>query len=186
MVFLIWELTDKHPVSKSLGIGALPYRYWPCHWRVLRQYCTDTAVAANEPTATWAGYLTATMGFGSLNQLWQSFRPNMTHAHWRVDFTGYSDLNACILDHRCRSLAWPQILQGFAVPFFFSLTLHWVQCCSKKLHLLRELLKNHGRGDWCFNCSDSDHAKVARSEMVSNLNPTETTFCKMVLRLIRP
>ncbi|MEX3012561.1 hypothetical protein AB3538_08980 [Acinetobacter baumannii] len=73
VVFLIWELTDKHPVvdvkvfrhrgfaisvlALSLGFGAFfgSIVLIPQWLQMNLSY-----------TATWAGYLTATMGFGSL------------------------------------------------------------------------------------------------------------------------
>ncbi|MEX3012562.1 hypothetical protein AB3538_08985 [Acinetobacter baumannii] len=57
------------------------------------------------------------------------------------------------------ALAWPQILQGFAVPFFFiplsNIALGSVlqQEIASAAGLMNSL-KNHGRGDWRFNCGD--------------------------------
>ncbi len=54
VVFLIWELTDKHPVVdvkvfRHRGFAISVLNFVARLWRILWQYCTDSAVAANEP-----------------------------------------------------------------------------------------------------------------------------------------
>lgn len=75
------------------------------------------------------------------------------------------------------TLAWPQILQGFAVPFFFiplsNLALSSVQpqelaSAAGLMNFLRTMAGAIG-ASIAVTIWD-DHAKVARSEMVSNLH----------------
>ena len=76
-------------------------------------------------TATWAGYLTATMGFGSLTMspIVAKLSTKYDPRHWQfwtsIAGCGYGHASFWVTDADFMSLAWPQILQGFAVPFFF-------------------------------------------------------------------
>ena len=145
-------------------------------------------MAANEPFLyrNVVGYLTATMGFGSLTmspivaKLSTKHDPRalasfglillgivtLMRAFWTTD----ADFMALALHKSCKVLQYRSSL-------FHCLTLHLVRCCSKKLHLLRyhELLRTMAGaiGASIAVTVWDDHAKVARSEMVSNLHTTE-------------
>ena len=78
------------------------------------------------------------------------------------------------------ALAWPQILQGFAVPFFFiplsnialgSVLQQEIASAAGLMNFLRTMAGAIG-ASIAVTVWD-DHAKVARSEMVSNLHTTE-------------
>ena len=84
-------------------------------------------------TATWAGYVTATMGFGSL-----TMSPVVAKLSTRYDQRALACFGLLVLggvtfmralwtsEADFMALAIPQILQGFAVPFFHSI----VEYCS--------------------------------------------------------
>lgn len=160
-------------------------------------------MAANEPfyTATWAGYLTATMGFGSLTMSPIVAKLSTKHDPRALASFGLILLGIVTLmrafwttDADFMALAWPQILQGFAVPFFFiplsnialgSVLQQEIASAAGLMNFLRTMAGAIG-ASIAVTVWD-DHAKVARSEMVSNLHTTEVqnTLCKMVLRLTR-
>jgi DHA2 family multidrug resistance protein len=106
----------------------------------------------------------------------------MTHVRefW-FDFAGCVTLMRAFwtTDADFMALAWPQILQGFAVPFFFIplSNITWFgtparNCiCCRPHELLRTMAGAIG-ASIAVTVWD-DHAKVARSEMVSNLHTTE-------------
>ena len=132
VVFLIWELTDKHPVvdvkvfrHRGFAISVLLVARL---WRILWQYCSDSAVAANEPFLyrNVVGYLTATMGFGSLTMSPIVAKLSTKHDPRALASFGLILLGIVTLmrafwttDADFMALACTQILQGFAVPFFF-------------------------------------------------------------------
>ena len=172
VVFLIWELTDKHPVvdvkvfrhrgfaisvlALSLGFGAFfgSIVLIPQWLQMNLSY-----------TATWAGYLTATMGFGSLTMSPIVAKLSTKHdpcaGELWFNFAGWCDLNAGILDDR-RRLYGTGVAANLArfccTVLLYSIVEHCARfsvaardciCCGS-----HELPKNHGRGDWCFNCGD--------------------------------
>lgn len=194
VVFLIWELTDKHPVvdvkvfrhrgfaisvlALSLGFGAFfgSIVLIPQWLQMNLSY-----------TATWAGYLTATMGFGSLTMSPIVAKLSTKHDPRALASFGLILLGAVTLmrafwttDADFMALAWPQILQGFAVPFFFiplsnialgSVLQQEIASAAGLMNFLRTMAGAIG-ASIAVTVWD-DHAKVARSEMVSNLNTAE-------------
>ena len=75
-------------------------------------------------TATWAGYLTATMGIGSITMSPIVAKLASKHDPRALACFGLILLGVVTLmrafwtsDADFMALAWPQILQGFAVPF---------------------------------------------------------------------
>ena len=86
-----------------------------------------------------------------------------------------------ITDSDFMTLAWPQILQGFAVPFFFiplsnialaSVLPQEIASAAGLMNFLRTMAGAIG-ASIAVTIWD-DHAKVARSEMVSSLHVEET------------
>jgi len=85
-----------------------------------------------------------------------------------------------VTDADFMALAWPQILQGFAVPFFFiplsnialgSVLPQEMASAAGLMNFLRTMAGAIG-ASIAVTIWD-DHAKVARSEMVNNLHPQE-------------
>ena len=138
-------------------------------------------------TATWAGYLTATMGFGSLTMSPIVAKLSTKHDPRALASFGLILLGIVTLmrafwttDADFMALAWPQILQGFAVPFFFiplsnialgSVLQQEIASAAGLMNFLRTMAGAIG-ASIAVTVWD-DHAKVARSEMVSNLHTTE-------------
>ena len=139
-------------------------------------------------TATWAGYLTATMGFGSL-----MMSPIVAKMATKYDQRALACFGLMLLgvvtlmrsfwttDADFMALALPQILQGFAVPFFFiplsnmalaSVKPHEMASAAGLMNFLRTMAGAIG-ASIAVTMWD-DQAKVARSEMVSNLHPEST------------
>jgi DHA2 family multidrug resistance protein len=139
-------------------------------------------------TATWAGYLTATMGFGSL-----TMSPIVAKLATKHDPRALASFGLLLLgvvtfmrafwitDSDFMTLAWPQILQGFAVPFFFiplsnialaSVLPQEIASAAGLMNFLRTMAGAIG-ASIAVTIWD-DHAKVARSEMVSSLHVEET------------
>lgn len=195
VVFMIWELTEKHPVvnikifryrgfsiatlALALGFGAFfgSIVLIPQWLQINLGY-----------TASWAGYLTATMGFGSL-----LMSPIVAKIATKYDQRALACFGLLLLggvtlmrsfwvtDADFMALALPQIIQGFAVPFFF-IPLTNIALASVKIE---ELASAAGLMNFCRTMAGAigasiavtiwdDHAKIARSEMVSNLHIEET------------
>lgn len=195
VVFMIWELTEKHPVvnvkifryrgysiatlALALGFGAFfgSIVLIPQWLQINLGY-----------TASWAGYLTATMGFGSL-----LMSPIVAKIATKYDQRALACFGLMLLggvtlmrsfwvtDADFMALALPQIIQGFAVPFFF-IPLTNMALASVKTE---ELASAAGLMNFCRTMAGAigasiavtiwdDHAKVARSEMVSSLHLEET------------
>ena len=138
-------------------------------------------------TATWAGYLTATMGFGSL-----TMSPIVARLATKYDQRALASFGLMLMgivtlmrafwvtDADFMTLAMPQMLQGFAVPFFFiplsnialgSVLITEMASAAGLMNFLRTMAGAIG-ASIAVTIWD-DHAKVARTEMVSSLNPTE-------------
>jgi len=139
-------------------------------------------------TATWAGYLTATMGFGSL-----TMSPIVAKLTTKYDQRALACFGLLILsgvtlmrafwnsNADFMALAWPQIIQGFAVPFFFiplaNIALAAVRpeemaSAAGLMNFLRTMAGAIG-ASIAVTLWD-DHAKLARSEMVSSMHIQES------------
>lgn len=194
VLFIIWEYTDSHPLvdiqvfrhrgftvsvlALSLGFGAFFGSI------VLIPQWVQLNLGY---TAAWAGYLAATMGFGSL-----TMSPIVAKLATKYDQRALASFGLFLLGIVTfmrsfwmthvdfMTLAWPQILQGFAVPFFFiplsnialgSVLSHEMASAAGVMSFLRTMAGAIGASTaitfW------DDHAKLARSELVSNLNITE-------------
>jgi DHA2 family multidrug resistance protein len=138
-------------------------------------------------TATWAGYLTATMGFGSL-----AMSPIVAKLANKHDPRALASLGLMLMgvvtlmrafwvtDADFMTLAMPQILQGFAVPFFFiplsnialgSVLPQEMASAAGLMNFLRTMAGAIG-ASIAVTIWD-DHAKVARTEMVASLHTSE-------------
>lgn len=191
IIFVIWELTEQHPVvnirifryrgftlatvSLAMGFGAFfgSIVLIPQWLQLNLGY-----------TATWAGYITATMGLGSL-----TMSPIVALMATKYDQRALASFGLVILacvtlmrsfwttDADFMALALPQIIQGFAVPFFFipltNLALGSVKevevaSAAGLMNFLRTMAGAVG-ASLAVTMWD-DHAKVARSEMVGRLH----------------
>jgi DHA2 family multidrug resistance protein len=194
VLFIIWELTEQHPV-----VNIQIFRYRGFTFSVLSLAFAFGAFFSSIVlipqwvqinlgyTATWAGYLTATMGFGSLLMSPIVAKMATKYDQRILASFGLSLLAAVTLmrafwttDSDFMALAWPQILQGFAVPFFFiplsnmalaSVQPHEMASAAGLMNFLRTMAGAIG-ASIAVTLWD-DHAKVARSEMVSNLHVDE-------------
>ena len=194
ITFIIWELTEQHPVvdirifryrgftlsvlALALGFGAFfgSIVLIPQWLQINLGY-----------TATWAGYLTATMGFGSL-----TMSPLVAKMATKYDQRALASFGLMILatvtfmrsfwmtGADFMALALPQILQGFAVPFFFiplsnmalaSVLPQEMASAAGLMNFLRTMAGAIG-ASIAVTIWD-DHAKVARSEMVGTLHVDE-------------
>ena len=195
IVFIIWELTERHPV-----VNIQIFRYRGFTISVLSLAFAFGAFFASIVlipqwvqinlgyTATWAGYLTATMGFGSL-----MMSPIVAKMATKYDQRALACFGLMLLgvvtlmrsfwttDADFMALALPQILQGFAVPFFFiplsnmalaSVKPHEMASAPGLMNFLRTMAGAIG-ASIAVTMWD-DQAKVARSEMVGNLHPEST------------
>ncbi len=139
-------------------------------------------------TATWAGYLTATMGFGSITmspvvaKLATRYDPRALSCFGLMLFGVVTLMRAFwITDADFMALAWPQIIQGFAVPFFFipltnialgAVQSHEIASAAGLMNFVRTMAGAIG-ASVAVTLWD-DHAKLARSEMVSRMQIEET------------
>lgn len=195
IVFVIWEATEKHPVvnikifryrgftiatlALAMGFGAFfgSIVLIPQWLQINMGY-----------TASWAGYLTATMGFGSLMMSPLVAKMATQYDQRALSCFGLTLLGGVTLmrafwttDADFMALALPQIIQGFAVPFFFipltNLALSVVKTdeiasAAGLMNFLRTMAGAVG-ASIAVTIWD-DQSKVARSEMVSNLHVEET------------
>ncbi len=192
IIFVIWELTDTEPVvnlavfrhrgfavsvvALALGFGAFfgSIVLIPQWLQINLGY-----------TATMAGYLTATMGFGSL-----TMSPVVAKLSTKYDQRALASFGLLLLgvvtlmrafwitDADFMSLSIPQILQGFAVPFFFiplsnialaAVLPTEIASAAGLMNFLRTIAGAIG-ASIAVTIWD-DHAKVARSDLVGNLHP---------------
>ena len=195
VIFTIWELTERKPI-----VDIRIFRYRGFTFSVLSLAFAFGAFFSSIVlipqwvqinlgyTATWAGYLTATMGFGSL--LMSPIVAKMaTKYDQRILATFGLSLLAIVTlmrafwttDADFMALAWPQILQGFAVPFFFiplsnmalaSVQPHEMASAAGLMNFLRTMAGAIG-ASIAVTIWD-DHSKVARSELVGKLHVEET------------
>ena len=195
IVFVIWESTEKHPV---VNIQIFRYRGFTVATLSLAfAFGAFFGSIVLIPqwlqinlgyTASWAGYLTATMGFGSLlmspivAKLVTKYDPRAL-ASFGLILMGVVTLmrSFWITDADFMTLALPQIIQGFAVPFFF------IPLTNIALGAVRpdELASAAGLMNFVRTMAGAigaslavtiwdDHAKLSRSEMVSNMHIEET------------
>ncbi|MCL6230859.1 DHA2 family efflux MFS transporter permease subunit [Acinetobacter amyesii] len=194
IVFTIWELTERHPVvnilvfkyrSFTISVLALAFGFGAFFGSIV--LIPQWLQINLGYTATWAGYLTATMGVGSL-----TMSPIVAKLATKYDQRALASFGLNILggvtlmrafwttDADFMALALPQILQGFAVPFFFiplsnmalaSVLPQDMASAAGLMNFLRTMAGAIG-ASIAVTIWD-DHTKVARSEMVSNLHVTE-------------
>lgn len=195
VIFTIWELTERNPI-----VDIKIFRYRGFTFAVLSLAFAFGAFFSSIVlipqwvqinlgyTATWAGYLTATMGFGSL-----LMSPIVAKMATQYDQRILASFGLCLLavvtlmrafwttEADFMALAWPQILQGFAVPFFFiplsnmalaSVQPHEMASAAGLMNFLRTMAGAIG-ASIAVTIWD-DHSKVARSEMVGTLHVEET------------
>ncbi|WP_180178256.1 DHA2 family efflux MFS transporter permease subunit [Acinetobacter sp. YH01005] len=194
IIFTIWELTERHPVvnillfkyrSFTISVLALAFGFGAFFGSIV--LIPQWLQINLGYTATWAGYLTATMGVGSL-----TMSPIVAKFATKYDQRALASFGLSILggvtlmrafwttDADFMALALPQILQGFAVPFFFiplsnmalaSVLPQDMASAAGLMNFLRTMAGAIG-ASIAVTIWD-DHTKVARSEMVSNLHVTE-------------
>ena len=194
IVFTIWELTERNPVvnillfkyrSFTISVLALAFGFGAFFGSIV--LIPQWLQINLGYTATWAGYLTATMGVGSL-----TMSPIVAKLATKYDQRALASFGLSILggvtlmrafwttDADFMALALPQILQGFAVPFFFiplsnmalaSVLPQDMASAAGLMNFLRTMAGAIG-ASIAVTIWD-DHTKVARSEMVSNLHVTE-------------
>ncbi|WP_111885255.1 DHA2 family efflux MFS transporter permease subunit [Acinetobacter sp. CFCC 11171] len=194
IVFTIWELTERHPVvnillfkyrSFTISVLALAFGFGAFFGSIV--LIPQWLQINLGYTATWAGYLTATMGVGSL-----TMSPIVAKLATKYDQRALASFGLSILggvtlmrafwttDADFMALALPQILQGFAVPFFFiplsnmalaSVLPQDMASAAGLMNFLRTMAGAIG-ASIAVTIWD-DHTKVARSEMVGNLQVTE-------------
>lgn len=194
IAFIIWELTEQHPIVNiaifryrgfSISVLSLAFAFGGFFASIV---LIPQWVQVNLGyTATWAGYLTATMGFGSLTmspivaKLANKHDPRAL-ASFGLLLMGIVTLMRAfwVTDADFMTLAMPQILQGFAVPFFFiplsnialgSVMTSEMASAAGLMNFLRTMAGAIG-ASIAVTIWD-DHAKVARTEMVSSLHTSE-------------
>ncbi|WP_180644489.1 DHA2 family efflux MFS transporter permease subunit [Acinetobacter bereziniae] len=195
IAFFIWEYYEKHPI---VNIQIFRYRGFTIATISLAfAFAAFFGSIVLIPqwlqinlgyTASWAGYLTATMGFGSL-----MMSPIVAKMATKYDPRALSSFGLMILggvtlmrsfwttDADFMVLAWPQIIQGFAVPFFFiplsSIALGVVRpdevaSAAGLMNFMRTMAGAIG-ASLAVTIWD-DHTKLARSEIVSTMHVEET------------
>ncbi len=195
ILFTIWELTERNPVvnihifkyrSFTISVLALAFGFGAFFGSIV--LIPQWLQINLGYTATWAGYLTATMGFGSL-----LMSPIVAKMATKYDQRALACFGLCLLggvtlmrafwvtDADFMALALPQILQGFAVPFFFiplsnmalaSVLPQEMASAAGLMNFLRTMAGAIG-ASLAVTIWD-DHSKVARSELVGNLHVTES------------
>ena len=195
IIFMIWELTEKHPVVNlqvfrhrgfAVSVLALAFGFGSFFGSIV--LIPQWLQINLGYTATWAGYLTATMGFGSLTmspivaKLAAKYDPRAL-ASFGLGLLGVVTLMRAfwVTDADFMALEWPQILQGFAVPFLFiplsniamgSVLPQEMASAAGLMNFLRTMAGAIG-ASIAVTIWD-DHTKYARSEMVNNLQPDVT------------
>ncbi|TCM67543.1 DHA2 family multidrug resistance protein [Acinetobacter calcoaceticus] len=195
VLFVIWESTEQHPV---VNIKIFRHRGF-----TVATLCLALAFGAFFGsivlipqwlqinlgyTATWAGYLTATMGFGSLTmspivaKLTTKYDQRALACFGLVMLAGVTLMRAFWTSNAdFMALAWPQILQGFAVPFFFipltnlalsAVDLDEFASAAGLMNFLRTMAGAIG-ASLAVTLWD-DFAKVSRSEMVTTMNVADS------------
>ncbi|OTG86969.1 MFS transporter [Acinetobacter sp. ANC 4558] len=195
IIFTIWELTDKYPIVNlkifryrefTISVLALAFGFGAFFGSIV--LIPQWLQINLGYTATWAGLLTATMGFGSL-----TMSPVVAKLATKCDQRALASFGLCLLggvtlmrafwttDADFMSLAWPQIIQGFAIPFFFiplsNMALSAVRpdemaSAAGLMNFLRTMAGAIG-ASIAVTIWD-DHAKVSRAELAGSLNIDET------------
>ena len=194
IVFTIWELTERHPIVNiqifryrgfTVSVLALAFGFGAFFGSIV--LIPQWLQINLGYTATWAGYLTATMGLGSL-----TMSPVVAKLAAKYDQRALASFGLSILggvtlmrafwttDADFMALALPQMLQGFAVPFFFiplsnmalaSVLPQEMASAAGLMNFLRTMAGAIG-ASLAVTIWD-DHAKVARSEMAGALHVDE-------------
>ena len=195
IVFTIWELTERHPVvniqifrykSFTISVMALAMGFGAFFGSIV--LIPQWLQINLGYTATWAGYLTATMGLGSLTMSPLVAKLATKYDQRALASFGLSILGAVTLmrafwttEADFFALALPQILQGFAVPFFFIPLSNMALCAVKPtemasaaglMNFLRTMAGAIG-ASIAVTIWD-DHTKIARAEMVGSLHTNDT------------
>lgn len=195
IVFTIWELTERHPVvniqifrykSFTISVMALAMGFGAFFGSIV--LIPQWLQINLGYTATWAGYLTATMGLGSLTMSPLVAKLATKYDQRALASFGLSILGAVTLmrafwttEADFFALALPQILQGFAVPFFFIPLSNMALCAVKptemasaagSMNFLRTMAGAIG-ASIAVTIWD-DHTKIARAEMVGSLHTNDT------------
>lgn len=193
--FIAWEITHLNPVvdlrifrnySFSVSAVVLAIAFGSFFGSiVLMPQWLQTNLGY---TATWAGLVTATMGFGSLLMSAVVARYTAGIDQRLLACIGLSGLAVSSLMRALwnnqasfMDLAWPQIIQGFSVPFFFiPLTnLAMARISSEDypsatglMNFLRTMAGAVG-ASIAITLWDR-YGRVARSELVANVNADES------------
>lgn len=200
VIFTIWELTERHPVvniqifkykSFTISVLALAMGFGAFFGSIV--LIPQWLQINLGYTATWAGYLTATMGFGSL-----TMSPLVAKMATKYDQRALASFGLSILggvtlmrafwttDADFFALALPQILQGFAVPFFFiplsnmamaSVKPQEMASAAGLMNFLRTMAGAIG-ASIAVTIWD-DHTKLSRSEMVGTLHTDDAQAALM-------
>lgn len=195
IVFMIWELTDEHPVVNvrifryrgfSIATLSLAFAFAAFFGSIV--LIPQWLQINMGYTATWAGYLTATMGFGSLTMSPIVAKLATKHDQRALACFGLMILGLVTLMRAFWSnqadfmaLAWPQIIQGFAIPFFFiplsNLALGAVRqdeiaSAAGLMNFVRTMAGAIG-ASLAVTFWD-DFAKSSRSDLVGALHTTQT------------
>lgn len=195
VVFMIWEFTEKHPVVDvkifryrgfSIATMSLAFAFAAFFGSIV--LIPQWLQINMGYTATWAGYLTATMGFGSL-----TMSPIVAKLATKYDPRALSSFGLIVLglvtlmrafwsnEADFFTLALPQMIQGFAVPFFFiplsNIALGAVRpdeiaSAAGLMNFIRTMAGAIG-ASIAVTIWD-DHAKLARSEIVSTMHVQPT------------
>lgn len=200
IVFVIWELTEDKPIVNlkvfrhigyAVAVLALAFGFGAFFGSiVLIPQWLQTNMGY---TATWAGYLTATMGFGSI-----MMSPVVAKLSSKVDPRALASFGFILLggvtlmrafwsnEADFMALAIPQIIQGFGIPFFFiplnSIALscvapNEVASAAGLMSFVRTI--GGAVGASLSVTIWDDHAKISQSEIVSALH-AEPTYSGLI------
>lgn len=200
VVFTVWELTERHPIvniqifrykSFTISVLALAMGFGAFFGSIV--LIPQWLQINLGYTATWAGYLTATMGFGSL-----TMSPLVAKLATKYDQRALASFGLSILggvtlmrsfwttDADFFALALPQILQGFAVPFFFiplsnmalvSVKPDEMASAAGLMNFLRTMAGAIG-ASIAVTIWD-DHTKIARADMAGSLHTEDAQAALM-------
>ncbi|RKG30179.1 DHA2 family efflux MFS transporter permease subunit [Acinetobacter tianfuensis] len=200
VVFTVWELTERHPIvniqifrykSFTISVLALAMGFGAFFGSIV--LIPQWLQINLGYTAIWAGYLTATMGFGSL-----TMSPLVAKLATKYDQRALASFGLSILggvtlmrsfwttDADFFALALPQILQGFAVPFFFiplsnmalvSVKPDEMASAAGLMNFLRTMAGAIG-ASIAVTIWD-DHTKIARADMAGSLHTEDAQAALM-------
>ena len=172
VIFTIWELTERHPVvniqifryrSFTISVLALAFGFGAFFGSIV--LIPQWLQINLGYTATWAGYLTATMGFGSL-----AMSPIVAKLATKYDQRALASFGLSILGGvtLMRSF-WTTDADFFALA---SVLPHEMASAAGLMNFLRTMAGAIG-ASIAVTIWD-DHTKVARSEMVGSLHTDQT------------